>query len=164
MLPEEITNYIGKEIGVRTFEAEKGAIKRFADAVDDQNPLYYDEEYAQKSRHGSIIAPPGFISALWFTRPVTKYEREHEPAGNIRDEALAQLTNAGYTRLLDGGMEYDFLEPVRAGDTITATSAIKDIFEREGKTGKMAFVITETTYTDQNGKIVARARQTLIKR
>ena len=40
---------------------ERGAIARFAEAVDDPNPLYSDLEYAQNSRYGSIIAPPGFF-------------------------------------------------------------------------------------------------------
>ena len=164
MLSDEITKYIGKEIGVRTFEVEKGAIKRFADSVDEQNPLYYDEEYAKKSRYGAIIAPPGFISSPWLVGRVSRYEREHESATDIRGEAIAQLMKAGYTRLVDGGVEYDFLEPVRAGDTVTATSVIKDITEREGKTGKMAFMISEITYTNQKGNIVAKARGTSIHR
>ena len=42
-------------------EVEKGAIKKYADAVDDHNPLYWDDEYAKNSRYGSIIAPPGFF-------------------------------------------------------------------------------------------------------
>ena len=62
MLPEEVTKLIGKAGEVRVFQVEKGAIERFADAADDQNPLYYDEEYARNSRYGSIIAPPGFFS------------------------------------------------------------------------------------------------------
>jgi hypothetical protein len=41
---------------------------------------------------------------------------------------------------------------------------IKDIIEREGKTGKMAFITTETTYINQNGDLVAKARGTSIQR
>ena len=61
MLPEEITKFIGEAGDTRTLEVEKGAIRRFADAVDDPDPLYYDEEYARNSRYGSMIAPPGFF-------------------------------------------------------------------------------------------------------
>ena len=57
MLPEEITAFIGKSEETVIMEVEKGAIKKFADAVDDPNPLYWDEEYARGSRYGSIIAP-----------------------------------------------------------------------------------------------------------
>ena len=42
-------------------DAYEYLIKKFADAMDDRNPLYWDEEYAGNSRFGSIIAPPGFF-------------------------------------------------------------------------------------------------------
>ena len=70
----------------------------------------------------------------------------------------------GLPRVLDGGTEYDFIKPVKVGDVLTATSAIKDIRERTGSTGRMAFLIRETTYTNQDGEVVARARGTSIHR
>jgi len=102
MLPEEVTQFIGKSTDVRVFEVEKGAIRRFADAVDDPNPLYWDEEYARNSRYGSIITPPGFFG--WPTR---------QPRGSaLTEESMAGLSmalaQAGYPRVLDGGIEYEF--------------------------------------------------------
>ncbi len=164
MLPEEITKFIGKGGGASIFEVEREAIRRFADSVDDQNPLYWDEEYAKNSRYGSIIAPPGFISVPWFTGRPTKWGRKGETSFEARVNLRAALAKAGYGRTLDGGMEYEFFCPVRAGDTITASPRIKDIIGREGKTGKMAFVIIETTYTNQNGDLVAKGRQTTVHR
>lgn len=158
MLPEEITKLVGKSEQVKIFEVEKGAIRKFADAIDDQNPLYRDEEYARNSRYGSIIAPPGFFG--WPTQWTRGDPFPSEATGDIR-RALART---GYSRILDGRIEYEFFCPVRAGDTLTASSMIKDIVEREGKTGKTAFVITETTYTNQNGDLVAKVRQTSIQR
>ena len=160
MLPEEVTKFIGKSMGKSVFQVEKEPIRRFADSVDDSNPLYWDEEYAKKSRYGSIIAPPGLICAPWYSgRPVPWGKR-----GAVSDEAVARpdLAKAGYGRVLDGGVEWEFFVPVRAGDTITAESIIKDIMEREGRSGKMAFMITETTYTNQNGEVVAKTRGTSI--
>lgn len=72
------------------------------------------------------------------------------------------MAKAGYGRVLDGGVEWEFFMPVKAGDTITAENMIKDIMAREGRSGKMAFIIRETTYTNQNGEVVAKARGTSI--
>jgi hydroxyacyl-ACP dehydratase HTD2-like protein with hotdog domain len=66
----------------------------------------------------------------------------------------------GLTRNLNGGNEYEFLKPIQAGDTITMTSKIADIFEREGRLGKMLFTIRESTYKNQFGEIVAKSRIT----
>ena len=67
MIPEEIKKLIGTSGHPTLYEVEKGAIRRFADAVDDPNPLYHDEEYARKSKYGSMIAPPGFFG--WPLKP-----------------------------------------------------------------------------------------------
>ena len=59
-----ITDELKKLIGVpwepQIFKVEEGAIKRYAEAIDDPNPLYNDVEYARKSKYGRLICPPGF--------------------------------------------------------------------------------------------------------
>lgn len=123
-----------------TYEVEKGAIKKFAEAIEDPSPVYVDREQAGKSKYGDIIAPPTFFCTM--------------PAGRLDIDL-----NFGKGRL-NGGSEYELFEPVRAGDQITAISQIADIFEREGKMGKMVFMVTQTTYTNQHGRKVAVARGT----
>ncbi len=160
MLPEEVTKFIGKTVGTSTFQVEREAIRRFADSVGDFNPLYWDQNYANKSRYGSIIAPPGLICAPWYgNRSMAWGRREADSADIMQGPNMAK---AGYGRILDGGVEWEFSLPVKAGDTITAVTTIQDIIEREGKSGKMAMVIRETIYTNQNGKVVAKARGTLV--
>ena len=157
MLPEEVTKLIGQTGDTVIMEVERGAIRKYADAVGENNPLYWDDEYAKNSGYGSIIAPPGFFGwpTKWDVMPIVT---------KLREELVSALTQAGYGRVLDGGIEYEFFCPIRAGDILTAVPRIVDIFERGGKAGKLAFSITETTYTDQNGDLVAKARQTVIHR
>ncbi len=157
MLPEEITKFIGQPTGpIRIMEVEKGSIRRFAESVDDPNPLYCDEEYARHTRYGSIISVPGFFG--W----PSKGARAGAAMGSA--ELNAAFTKIGLGRVLDGGMEYEFFVPVRPGDTLAATSVVKEINEAEGRTGKMAIMVTETTYVNQNGDLVATARGTSIRR
>ena len=134
-------------------EIEKGAIKRYAEAIGDPNPLYHDEEYARRTKHGTIICPPGFFG--W---PVKS--RPH--LSGVRKELLDAIINAGYKRLLDGGPEFEFLLHVRAGDILAASERIADVYEREGKAGKLIFAVTEITYINQNGDRVANVRSTVI--
>ena len=158
MLPEEVTNFIGKRGDVRITEVDKGAIRRYAEAIDDPNPLYGDDEYARNSRYGSIIAPPGFWG--WKTKWAQSEGGYADPKGGL----VAALAKAGFTNpaAVNVGEEYEFFCPIRPGDTLIATSEITDISEREGRTGKMVFIITETTYVNQNGDVVARTRGTMI--
>jgi len=159
MASEELKRFVGRVVDSSVFEIEKEPIRRFADAVGDMNPLYWDEAYARRSRYGSVIAPPGFISSLWFSGRPVKWGPKERPSEALGPPALMEaLVQAGYKRILDTGIDYDFLEPVKAGDTISLTSVVKDIMERSSKEGKSAFVVTETTYTNQSGQVVAKVR------
>jgi acyl dehydratase len=158
LLPEELKQFIGHAVDTSVFEIEKEPIRRFADAVDDLNPLYWDEEYARKSRYGSI-APPGFISSLWFTGRSVKWGPKERPTESLGPpDLMAALDKAGYTRILDTGIDYEFYNTVKAGQTITSVCVVKDIKERSAQEGKVVFLVMETTYTDQDGKLVAKAR------
>ena len=153
MIPDSFKQYIGKVDPPHLREVERGAIRRYADAVGNDNPLYYDEEYAKKSRYGSIIAPPGFFG--WAKQTV--------PSSEGLMGLMGDMIEAGYAGILDGGMAYEYFLPVRAGDTLVASPKVADVALKEGKT-KMMIVRFEVTYYNQNGDLVAKAYQTLIGR
>ena len=155
MIPEKAQQYIGKISAPRVFEVEKGAIRRYAEAVGDDNPLYRDEEYARKTRYGGIIASPGFFG--W---PVGTVSEGGADAGSV----VKAFSEAGFPRLLDAGMSYEFYQPVHTGDTLVASSMIKEITEKESKSGVMFIYVVETTYLNQNGELVARSYHSTIAR
>jgi acyl dehydratase len=159
LLPEELKKFIGQTVDSSIFEIEKEPIRRFADAIGDLNPLYWDEDYAKKSRYGAIIAPPGFLSSLWFTGRSTKWGPQEHPSESLGSPDLMNaLSQAGYKRILDTGIDYEFSVVVKAGDVIMSTAVVKDIMERSNKEGKVVFLVTETTWTNQDKQIVAKAR------
>ena len=127
---------IGQESEPRVFEVEKGAIAKFAEAIGDENPVYSDEAAARASRYGGLIAPPTFLRAAVAARPELPFD-------------------APFDRLLDGGSDWEYFEPVRAGDRITAVSRIDDINERNGSIGLMLIQTIVITYTNQLGQVVA---------
>jgi acyl dehydratase len=133
---------IGTEGSPGVLEIEKGHIRRFAEAVGDPNPLFNDEAEARKTRYGGIIAPPTFLRSMRVGQPRLPFEMP-------------------FTRRLDGGSEWEYFQPVRAGDRITAVARIADVRERQGRQrGSMFFQVTETTYTNQFGEVVATQRST----
>ena len=153
MVPDSLKQYIGKVDPPHLREVEKGAIRRYADAVGDDNPLYYDEEYAKKTKYGGIIAPPGFFG--WAKKTISSSE------GLVG--LIGAMIEAGYAGILDGGMAYDFFLPIRVGDTLVGSPKVADIALKEGKT-KMMILRFETSYWNQNGDLVAKSYQTLIGR
>ena len=146
LITEELRSKIGIEWEPVVCEIEKGMIRRFVLAIDDPNPLWQDEGYARKSRYGGIIAPPTLI-------PLIGYEL-------IQQERSALLPPVG---ILHGGTELECYQPVRAGDTITVTTKITDVRERQGRRmGKMMFVTSDMTYKNQRRELVARCQQITI--
>ena len=127
---------IGLEGPPVTTEVEKGAIIKFAQAIGDENPLFNDEPAARSGPYGSLIAPPTFLRSMGSSRPQLPFELP-------------------FSRLLDGGSDWEYFEPVRPGDRITAVSRIADIVERTGRLGVMVIVTTETTYRNQFDQVVA---------
>jgi acyl dehydratase len=141
---EEALKQIGKAAEPRTLEVERGAIRRFAEAVGDENPLFNNDRDARKTRFGGMIAPPTFCRSLMAALPDVK------------------LDMPGF-RGLDGGSEWEYFEPIRPGDRITVQSKIADIRESAGRLGPMVFMTTETTYTNQHGQVCAIQRATGIR-
>ena len=96
------------------------------------------------------MVPPGFTG--W---PIK--------AGRLSDKLLESLVKAGApSRLLDGGVEFEFIEPVGAGDVLTATTKIASITERETRLGKTMFTTLETTFVNQKGNVALKSRSTFI--
>lgn len=134
---------IGTESAPEIVEVEKGAIKRFAEATGDPNPLWDDEVAARRSRYGGIVAPPTFLRTARAAVPELPFKNPFE-------------------RLLDGGSQWEYFEPVRPGDRITAVTRVSDLTERAGRLGPMMFVVFEITYTNQLDQLAAVQRSTLI--
>jgi len=134
-ITDELRSLLNVEFGPEVYEIEKGMLKKFADAIDDPNPLW------QK------VAPPTFATALRL------------------DELTQKVWTAKcpLTRFLNAGNELEYYQPIKVGDVISVTGKLADIREREGKMGKMLFMTLELTYKNQKGEIVIKGRNTIIR-
>ena len=63
-----------------------------------------------------------------------------------------------------GGQEVEVFEPVRPGDVLTLTTAVLDIYEKQGRSGRLIFQVSRETYSNQRGEQVAVEIKTLIFR
>ena len=144
-LTEEMRNQaIGQKSEPRSIDIEKGAIIKFAQAIEDDNPLYNDEMVARDSRYGGLIAPPTFLRSVGVDRPPYPFDMP-------------------FNRMLDGGSDWEYFHPVRAGDRITAISEIADINERIRRMGLMVITSIVVTYRNQFGQVAATQTSTSIR-
>ena len=125
---------VGWTGGERVATVEAGHVRRFCEAIGDDDPRWHEE------------APPTFVVALSSETP-----------------PLAEALEYG-RGWLNGGDAFEYLEPVRIGDTITSRTSLVDVYEKQGGSGGLLFLITETEYVNQHGRVAVRVRGTRIRR
>lgn len=127
----------------RTFETtepvpvSREKIAKFCEAIGETNPLFTDDEAAKKGLYGGVIAPPSFATTFRNGR----HFFEHVPRFGRRG--------------FDAGKDVEFVAPIRPGDEITLSSAVKEIYDKTGRSGTMVFVVIRSTLRNQTGEVVA---------
>ena len=166
----EVKALIGTEAEMDAWDSvERGAIRRFVQAVMDPDPIYWDDAEGAASPFGSVIAPPLF--PLYNFRFPPNQPDQLAPAftdplfhGGSFLPRFGLPDVPGPERRLNGGNEIEFLFAAKPGDKLHATSRIDDIFEKLGRSGPMVFVRMKITIRNQDGEILLINYQTSIRR
>jgi acyl dehydratase len=137
---------IGKEWPPTSFEVEASRIEQYADAVGEDNPLYHDAGAAKAAGFRDLVAPPMFC--VVYSAPALG------PA--IMDPDVGIDLGA----MVHGGQEFEWGEPVCAGDVITTSVRCKEIYERNGH----GFYVFDSVSRNQEGLETVRGTWTDIVR
>jgi len=113
---------------------ERGAVRRFAEAIAAPSPLYVDEDAARSSRYGRLLAPPTFPRTFDY--------------GRI--EGL-ELPPAG---LIHGEFRISYERPLLVGQEILCRMQLKDSYDKRGSRGLLGFLVFERTGADSDGQLV----------
>ncbi len=156
MLTDELKSWIGREARYAApEELGRGAIRYFATALGDDNPLYSDDAYARAAGHPSIVAPTTLVCE-------TCQYAGGPPGDNgyIGHEWDLPIENV---RLIRAGNEYEFTRPVTPDDRISVTWTLADIEERPRRRGgTQLFVTSVAVYENQDGERLATNRETIV--
>lgn len=137
---------IGRESEVVLHEVEKGAIRRFAEALGDPNPLYSDEVAAKAAGYPGLVAPPTFPIVL------------------VSNDRFRHSLDLGTRSMLHGDQQFEYARRIVAGDRIAVTSRVADVQEKAGASGPMDVLVVEDEGRTESGELVFRARATWILR
>ncbi|HET8971146.1 MAG TPA: MaoC family dehydratase N-terminal domain-containing protein [Candidatus Nanopelagicales bacterium] len=133
----------------------RAAIRYFASAVGDDNPLYTDRSYARDHGFDDVIAPPTLLAET----------NQYMTGARDDDGFLGHSWNLEVpgTRLVRGGNSYRFAKPAGPDTVVTATWRIADMKERRTSSGvPMLIVTSEAAYTDQHGELLLTNTETLV--
>jgi acyl dehydratase len=135
-------NQIGKQSNKVKNAIERGAVKKFAEAIGDLHPIYFDEETGENSRYKANIAPPTFPRTFDY--------------GTI--EGL-NLPNKG---LIHGEQTFHYERPLRVGEEIYCYTKVKNYFEKKGNFGEMGFLVIENYGEDVSGALIFSSTSTVV--
>jgi acyl dehydratase len=136
----------GKEHEAGPFEVTKELIQAFSRSIRESNPIYTDEAAAQAAGYRSLVAPPTLCTV--FVRRVELPDIDLK-FGRMRFHA---------------GQRVQPRAPIVAGDFITASSHLKSVYPKTGRSGTMVFIVWETTFRNQKGEIVAEVQESFAAR
>jgi acyl dehydratase len=161
LIPPETARLVGSLLGAPVSAAITAKeSQRYAQAVGDLNPVYFDDVAARAAGHARLVAPPTFVShAVVQGRPLSELREDGLFGGD-----LAGRVPLPVKRVMFGGEEWDFVAPVLVGDVVTAETRLADLDQKEGSKGPFVRIVRETTYTRGDGEVVARSRQIGIAR
>ena len=154
-------------MAVDKFPIEASHIMMFARSVGDENPIYYDEDYAATTEPGRVVAPPTFAQASaqfdpdFFLRPKVgqPWFGSGKEATGIKRESSGGGGGGGSSGVLHAEQHFEYHRHISPGDVLSATIKPGKTWERESKrAGKLVFSESITEYRDQNGELVITAR------
>ena len=110
--------------------------RHFVNGYGDDNPLYCDTEYAEKTRWGSLIAAP---TMFW------TFHGDLEPEPKLKPEIARKLRGDPLRGVgsLQADVRYDFYRPMKLRDRIYRKSAKTGIADKRSSWGGRA--VHETT-------------------
>ena len=147
VVTEEMRAQLGVEGGATVHEVTSTGCRLFARAVGHTDLIFYDAEVARERGYRDVVAPPGYLGTPVY-RPSDRAERgDGPPGGNL---------GIPYKRILNGGTTYEYMASICAGDVISSRGKVTEYQERAGSIGPMLIVYRETTYTRQDGTVVAK--------
>lgn len=120
-------------------------IRRYAQAIGDDNPLYTDVAYGRESTYGSVIAPGPVLVHV-------RYPADHGPQ---RPEGYPMANFLA-------GVAWEFYDVLRPGARFTSSKALRETFEKPGTLGRLHFLVSEVRYWDQAGALLGKAYGSLI--
>lgn len=132
-----LQDLVGQRAEPYRFVVEEGKIAEFARAVGATDPLHRDPEAARAAGLPGLLAPPTFVAA----------SMHWAPAGG----GLA--LGLDLRRVLAGGGEWEYLQPVCAGDELAVSVVVQSVTEKQGSRGPMAVIRVRTEFT-REGELV----------
>jgi acyl dehydratase len=160
MLTDEARSWAKKTFPTYEVTVSRSDIARYARAIGETDPMFFDWEAAGAAGHSDVLAPPYFPYTIRMQAANLVDRADLEPDGSSSEDVPPVQTD----RAMAGETSIEMGVPIHAGDTITMQKQVVDLYEKTGRSGSMVFVKQEFVFTNQNGDMAMREYFTRIYR
>jgi acyl dehydratase len=150
--------------GIKTSwdEVNLPMIRHWTQAMSDDNPVYTDPEFAMRTRHGGLVAPPTMLQA-WTMKGL----HDSAPGSSDTDplgEAAEAMIEAGYTAVVATNCEQRYFRYVKPGEKLHHISRLESISDEKNTGLGTGYFLTQLLeYLTAEGEKVAEMRFTILQ-
>jgi acyl dehydratase len=140
--------FIGTQLPATTLTVDAGRLRFFAKAIGETNPLYTDVAVAKAAGYADLPVPPTFLFSIELENP--------DQFRWVVDQGIDPRF------VLHGEQSFTYHSIAHAGDTLTATPRIADVYSKKG--GALEFIVKNTAVTRADGSAVADLETVIVVR
>ena len=135
-----------REYRAGPFNITEEMVRGFSRSIGETNPIFIDPAAAQAAGYRGVVAPPTLCTLL------------------VRQVELPSLGLSFGRVQFHAGQRVQPRAPIVAGDALTASSRLKEVYPKTGRSGTMVFIVWETTFHNQDGVVVAEVQESYARR
>jgi acyl dehydratase len=140
--------FIGTQLPATTLTVDASRLRFFAKAIGETNPLYTDVAVAKAAGYVDLPVPPTFLFSIELENP--------DQFRWVADQGIDPRF------VLHGEQSFTYHSIAHAGDTLTATPRIVDVYSKKG--GALEFIVKNTAVTRGDGSAVADLETVIVVR
>src|SRR5882757_1972069 len=151
---------VGSVVATATGEVNRRDWQRWAAAVGDHNPLWFDPDYARKHGYRGAVCPPLYLQCAILGVSALDQLRPDGTIGSVS----GSLAFPRAPRRMAGGENTTFHLPAYHRDEIEMVRTLDSIAEKEGRSGRFVLVTWRSEYRNQDRELVAEVTTSMIAR
>jgi acyl dehydratase len=155
-LLDQLQAFVGTSTGSRVAvdPVNLPMIRRWVEAMGDDNPIYVDDDAARRAGRDALRAPPAMLP-VWTMSGLRATIDAARTAADPHRGVFVALAEAGFTLTPGVNLTHHYARELRIGDRLHAEGSIAAVSEeKQTALGPAHFVDLQSRYRDEDGELV----------
>ena len=150
LIGDPARSYVGRELSRRQGLVDRVDFQRWASAVGDRNPLYFDPDTARRHGYRDVIMPLLYLPLS--VRGVVDVDRLG-PDGLPVSDGVGSIPLPLLPRRMGGGLAYRLHKVVYPGDVLECAESLTSLTQKQGRSGPFVIIERAAVFTRHDGPV-----------